>query len=50
MWTDNKKPSLLVLDKWNLVVVRRLLENEKHKGDTLLQKGFAVDFLKKKTN
>ena len=36
-------------DKWNATTVRRILTNEKYKGDALLQKEFTVDFLTKKT-
>lgn len=36
-------------DKWNGATVRRMLSNEKYKGDALLQKEFTVDFLTKKT-
>lgn len=35
-------------DKWNQGTVRRMLSNEKYKGDALLQKEFTVDFLTKK--
>lgn len=35
-------------DKWNQGTVRRMLSNEKYKGDALLQKEFTVDFLNKK--
>ena len=33
---------------WNQQTVRRMLSNEKYKGDALLQKEFTVDFLTKK--
>ncbi len=33
---------------WNQQTVRRMLSNEKYKGDALLQKEFTVDFLNKK--
>ncbi|MCM1222968.1 MAG: recombinase family protein [Lachnospiraceae bacterium] len=36
-------------DVWNQQTVRRMLSNEKYKGDALLQKEFTVDFLRKKT-
>lgn len=36
-------------DKWNAATVRRILENEKYKGDALLQKTYTADFLSKKT-
>ena len=35
-------------DVWNQQIVRRMLSNEKYKGDALLQKEFTVDFLQKK--
>lgn len=35
-------------DVWNQTTVRRMLSNEKYKGDALLQKEFTVDFLQKK--
>lgn len=35
-------------NKWNPGTVRRMLSNEKYKGDALLQKEFTVDFLTKK--
>ena len=34
-------------DVWNQQTVRRMLSNEKYKGDALLQKEFTVDFLQK---
>ena len=36
-------------EKWNQQTVRRMLKNEKYKGDALLQKDFTVDFLTKRT-
>jgi len=35
-------------DTWSQQTVRRMLSNEKYKGDALLQKEFTVDFLQKK--
>ena len=35
-------------DVWNQSTIRRMLSNEKYKGDALLQKEFTVDFLQKK--
>jgi hypothetical protein len=35
--------------KWNVSTVMSILQNEKYKGDAILQKGFTVDFLTKKT-
>lgn len=41
-------PTPAGLKKWNQQTVRRMLSNEKYKGDALLQKEFTVDFLQKK--
>ena len=35
--------------KWQSTTLMSMLENEKYKGDALLQKSFTVDFLQKKT-
>ena len=35
-------------EKWNAGTVKRMLSNEKYKGDALLQKSYTVDFLSKK--
>jgi len=35
--------------KWHVSTILSILANEKYKGDALLQKGFTVDFLTKKT-
>ena len=35
-------------EKWNPHTVRRMLQNEKYKGDALLQKSYIADFLTKK--
>ena len=35
-------------DKWNQGTVKSILQNEKYKGDALLQKSYIVDFLTKK--
>lgn len=40
--SPGKKP------KWNAGTVKRMLANEKYKGDALLQKSFTTDFLTKK--
>ena len=40
--SPGKKP------KWNAATVRRMLQNEKYKGDALLQKSYTIDFLTKK--
>ncbi len=34
--------------RWHTSVITSILQNEKYKGDALLQKGFTVDFLTKK--
>ena len=34
--------------RWHTSVISNILQNEKYKGDALLQKGFTVDFLTKK--
>lgn len=36
-------------DVWSPSTISNILSNEKYKGDALLQKGFTVDFLTKKT-
>jgi DNA invertase Pin-like site-specific DNA recombinase len=35
-------------EKWSVSTVNSILQNEKYKGDALLQKGYTVDFLTKK--
>ena len=35
-------------DKWSITTIKSILQNEKYKGDALLQKRFTVDFLTKK--
>lgn len=35
-------------NKWSVSTVKSILTNEKYKGDALLQKSYAVDFLNKK--
>lgn len=35
-------------EKWNAGTVKRMLSNEKYKGDALLQKSYTIDFLTKK--
>ena len=47
--TDAGIPSPGGCDKWNSSTIRRILSNEKYKGDALLQKEFTIDFLTKKT-
>lgn len=34
--------------KWQVTTLQSILENEKYKGDTILQKSYTVDFLTKK--
>jgi len=34
--------------KWQVTTLQSMLENEKYKGDTILQKSYTVDFLTKK--
>lgn len=34
--------------EWGTAVIIRVLQNEKYKGDALLQKSYTVDFLTKK--
>lgn len=35
---------------WSSVTIKRMLRNEKYKGDALLQKTYTIDFLTKKKN
>lgn len=35
-------------DTWRITTIKSILQNEKYKGDALLQKRFTVDFLTKK--
>ncbi|WP_326975582.1 recombinase family protein [Caproicibacter sp. BJN0012] len=42
-------PSPAKKKKWNVSTVLSILQNEKYKGDAVLQKRFTVDFLTKKT-
>ena len=37
-------------NQWNSVTIKRMLRNEKYKGDALLQKTYTIDFLTKKKN
>lgn len=46
--TADRVPTPCGCDTWSGATVRRMLSNEKYKGDALLQKEFTVDFLKKK--
>ena len=36
-------------DEWPISTIKSMLQNEKYKGDALLQKSFVVDFLTKRT-
>lgn len=47
--TENKMPTASGKNKWHPSTVMSILQNEKYKGDALLQKRFTVDFLTKKT-
>lgn len=46
--TADGVPTPCSCDTWSGMTVRRILSNEKYKGDALLQKFFTVDFLTKK--
>lgn len=46
--TADGVPTPCGCDTWNSMTVRRMLSNEKYKGDALLQKEFTVDYLRKK--
>ena len=45
---ENDIPSPSGKEKWSKTTVTSILQNEKYKGDALLQKKFTVDFLEKK--
>ncbi|MCD8237777.1 MAG: recombinase family protein [Clostridiales bacterium] len=47
--TEDGVPTPGGAKKWSSQTVRRMLSNEKYRGDALLQKVFTVDFLSKKT-
>lgn len=47
--TENKIPTASGKNKWHPSTIMSILQNEKYKGDALLQKRFTVDFLTKKT-
>lgn len=47
--TDEKIPTPMGKTTWCPRTIKSILENEKYKGDALLQKKFTVDFLQKKT-
>lgn len=46
--TEQGIPSPRSKGKWNQTTVKRMLQNEKYKGDALLQKVYTTDFLTKK--
>lgn len=46
--TQEGLPTPAGKEKWSPETVRRILENEKYKGDALLQKKFTIDFLQHK--
>ena len=46
--TEDGVPTPCGCDSWSGMTVRRMLSNEKYKGDALLQKQFTVDYLRKK--
>lgn len=46
--TEDGIPSPCGCDSWSGMTIRRMLSNEKYKGDALLQKQFTVDYLRKK--
>ncbi|MDE6890405.1 MAG: recombinase family protein [Lachnospiraceae bacterium] len=46
--TEERIPTPSGKEKWYGVTVKSILQNEKYKGDALLQKQYTVDFLTKK--
>ncbi|KEI07162.1 recombinase [Clostridium sp. K25] len=46
--TENKIPTPAGKEVWQPTTVKSILQNEKYKGDAILQKSFTVDFLTKK--
>lgn len=46
--TADGVPTPCGCEAWNRQTVRRMLSNEKYKGDAILQKDFTVDYLRKK--
>ncbi|CYU84602.1 recombinase family protein [Streptococcus suis] len=48
--TEQVIPSPSGKSHWNATTIKRMLRNEKYKGDALLQKTYTTDFLKKKKN
>jgi DNA invertase Pin-like site-specific DNA recombinase len=47
--TSERIPTPATKEIWSVSTVSSILQNEKYKGDALLQKAFTVDFLTKKT-
>ena len=48
--TEQGIPSPSGKPQWNATTIKRMLRNEKYKGDALLQKTYTIDFLTKKKN
>ncbi|HEM4118821.1 recombinase family protein [Streptococcus suis] len=48
--TEQGVPSPSGKSHWNATTIKRMLRNEKYKGDALLQKTYTIDFLTKKKN
>lgn len=48
--TEQAIPSPSGKSQWNATTIKRMLRNEKYKGDALLQKTYTIDFLTKKKN
>lgn len=48
--TEQAIPSPSGKSHWNATTIKRMLRNEKYKGDALLQKTYTIDFLTKKKN
>ncbi|HEL1838373.1 TPA: recombinase family protein [Streptococcus suis] len=48
--TEQGIPSPSGKSQWNATTIKRMLRNEKYKGDALLQKTYTIDFLTKKKN
>lgn len=46
--TENSIPTPSGKDQWAVSTIQSILQNEKYRGDALLQKKFTVDFLTKK--
>lgn len=48
--TEQVIPSPSGKSHWNATTIKRMIRNEKYKGDALLQKTYTTDFLTKKKN